>query len=64
VDSEEEEGRLERFCHSIENDEAFDPEVFFLALDGEEIAGAAFCNPRFGGDQETGIVETLGVRRP
>jgi len=33
-------------------------------MDEEEIAGAAFCSPRFGGDPETGIVETLGVRRP
>ena len=64
VESEDEEERLERFRHSIENDENFDPELFFLAMDGGEIAGAAFCNPRFGGDPETGIVETLGVRRP
>jgi mycothiol synthase len=64
VDSEDEEERLERFRHSIENDETFDPELFFLAMDEEEIAGAALCSPRFGGDPETGIVETLGVRRP
>ena len=64
VDSEDEEERLERFRHSIENDETFDPELFFLAMDEEEIAGAAFCSPRYGGDPETGIVETLGVRRP
>jgi len=44
--------------------ETFDPELFFLAMDEEEIAGAALCSPRFGGDPETGIVETLGVRRP
>jgi mycothiol synthase len=64
VESEDEEERLERFRHSIENDETFDPELFFLAMDGAEIAGAAMCSPRFGGDPETGIVETLGVRRP
>jgi len=64
VDSEDEEERLERFRHSLENDETFDPALFFLAMDEEEIAGAAFCSPQFGGDPETGIVETLGVRRP
>ena len=64
VASEDEEERLERFRYSIENDETFDPELFFLAMDGDEIAGAAFCSPRFGGDPDTGIVETLAVRRP
>jgi len=33
-------------------------------MDGDEIAGVAYCSPRFGGDPEIGIVETLGVRRP
>jgi mycothiol synthase len=64
VDAEDNEERLERFRHSVESNETFDPELFYLAMDGEEIAGAAYCSPRFGGDPEIGIVETLGVRRP
>lgn len=38
----------------------FDPTLWFLALDGEEIAGINLCRYR----QETGWVNTLGVRRP
>lgn len=56
--------RLERFRYSIENNKEFDPSLWFLAMDGDEIAGIALCDPKFGPDRETGIVETLGVRRP
>jgi ribosomal protein S18 acetylase RimI-like enzyme len=33
-------------------------------VDGEEIAGLALCSPTLGPDRSTGVVETLGVRRP
>jgi mycothiol synthase len=38
----------------------FDPELCFLAFDGEEIAGAAVCRDHLG----AGLVSQLGVRRP
>jgi GNAT superfamily N-acetyltransferase len=55
--------RIERFRHSIESDPDFDPSIWYLVLDGDEIAGVALCNPRLGPDRETGIVDVLGVRR-
>lgn len=50
-----EEWRQERLSH-----EQFDPSLWFLALDGDEIAGAALCRYRVG----RGWVDDLGVRRP
>ena len=40
----------------------FDPELWFLAMDGEEIAGTALCSGEVRPD--TGRVNVLGVRRP
>lgn len=60
--SEEEE--YARWLHRIENDEDFDPSLWFLAVDGDEIAGMSLCRPRFENDPEMGWVSTLGVRRP
>lgn len=39
--------------------EGFDPTLWFLAMDGDEVAGAALCRPR----GEGGWVRGLGVRR-
>ncbi len=64
VPKEDEEAWLERVRHSIETDEAFDPTLWFLATDGDDIAAVSRCLPRLGEDWETGVVETLGVRRP
>jgi len=59
-----EEEELERWRHYIENDKQFDPSLYFMAMDGDEIAGMALCSPEVGNDQETGFVEQLAVRRP
>lgn len=40
--------------------ESFDPRLWILATDGDEIAGVAACRMRHG----RGFVEALGVRRP
>ncbi len=40
----------------------FDPSLWFLAMDGEQVAGFAFC--RGGGKGQVGIVDKLGVRCP
>jgi mycothiol synthase len=42
----------------------FDPELWFLALDGGEVAGIALCRSEWGGDAELGWVSILGVRKP
>lgn len=63
VDREDEESWLKRVQHSLENDADFDPSLWFLAMDGDEIAAVARCSPRLGDDWDIGVVDTLGVRR-
>ncbi|HEX2282937.1 MAG TPA: GNAT family N-acetyltransferase [Thermomicrobiales bacterium] len=50
---------FERFLRLAQG-ESFDPTLWFLALDGDQVAGICLC--KFVGDQA--IVETLGVLRP
>jgi len=59
-----EEQALERWEHRVASDPDFDPSVWFLALDGGEIAGMSLCQPRMPQDPEMGFVNQLGVRRP
>jgi len=56
--------RIHRFRHQIDNDDDFDPNLWMLAMEGDEIAGVSLCDPKLGTDRETGMVATLGVRRP
>jgi mycothiol synthase len=42
----------------------FDPELWFLAVDDDQIAGISLCRPERGGDEEVGWVSVLGVRKP
>ena len=48
--------------------ESFDPALWFLAVDGDEVAGVSLCALRGAdagtGRRPSGWVETLGVRRP
>ncbi|WKZ37277.1 MAG: GNAT family N-acetyltransferase [Anaerolineales bacterium] len=52
-----------RFKHFFTG-EGYDPTVWFLAMDGDEIAGVSLCRPRSYEDADLGWVNTLGVRRP
>jgi len=56
------EEELERTQHRIEADPNYDPSLWFLAKDGDEIAGLCFCSPKEVGDDTTGYVQSLGVR--
>jgi len=58
------EQEYEQWLHYIRNDEKFDPSVWFLAMDGEEIAGMALCQKESDEDPEMGWVSVLGVLRP
>jgi GNAT superfamily N-acetyltransferase len=42
---------------------AFVPELWFLAMDGETIAGICLCRPSHNGEEDRGWVSTLGVLR-
>jgi mycothiol synthase len=54
-------GNFERWYQGhIVNRQRFDPSLWFIAVDGEEIAGLAACGYYF----DAGLVDVLGVRRP
>ena len=53
-----------RWMHHIDTNQDFDPHLWFLAWDGDEIAGVSLCWPKTHDDAEMGWVGTLGVRRP
>lgn len=55
---------FERFrYHFIGTKKTFDPSIWFLAMDGEEIAGICLCRKYSHEDKEMGWVSSLGVRR-
>jgi GNAT superfamily N-acetyltransferase len=51
------------WMHFIENDPDFDSTLWFLALDGEQIAGISLCRPKIFENPDMGWVSALGVRR-
>jgi mycothiol synthase len=54
----------ELWRHLIFKDKKFDPELFFLIWDGEQIAGTLRLKQESDDDPQLGWVQTLGVRRP
>ncbi|NIA03370.1 MAG: GNAT family N-acetyltransferase [Nitrospirae bacterium] len=58
------EQELEQWRHWITEDKNFDPPLWFLAMDGDNIAGTALCWPKNTEDPEMGWVNVLGVGRP
>ncbi len=73
------EQEYERWMHMIEHDVNYDPSLWFLAVDGDDIAGdhivganiaganiagISLCWLRSHDDPDLGWVGTLGVRRP
>jgi ribosomal protein S18 acetylase RimI-like enzyme len=42
----------------------YDPALWFVVWDGDEIAGISLCNAGWTGDPGLGWVNVLGVRRP
>jgi mycothiol synthase len=55
---------LEEFRHYYQTKDDFDPSLYFLAMDGEEVAAISLCQPTTDDDPEMGWVHQLGVRRP
>jgi ribosomal protein S18 acetylase RimI-like enzyme len=49
--------------HLIDANPDFDPALWFLALDGEEVVGMTLCDARTSEDAEMGWVKSVGVRR-
>jgi mycothiol synthase len=58
------EEEYDRWMYWINEDPDFDPTLWFLAMDGDDIAGVALCWLRDFTAQDMGDVMVLGVRRP
>jgi ribosomal protein S18 acetylase RimI-like enzyme len=52
-----------RFKHFLEGGD-MDPSIWFLAMDGNEIAGFSVCRPESYSHPDSGYVNILGVRKP
>jgi mycothiol synthase len=55
---------FKRFKHFTIEQEEFDPTLWYLAMDGDQIAGFNLCRPRSYDDPDLGWVGELGVLRP
>ncbi len=53
-----------KFMHSMTGDDSYDPSLWFLAVDGEEIAGICLCRKYGLENEDTGHISDLGVKRP
>lgn len=55
---------LKRFRHMLLEDEAHDPAVWFIAWDGDQVAGFSLCFTYSSEDPKMGWLALLGVPRP
>ena len=53
----------QEWVHWIANDPDHDPTLWFLAVDGEDLAGISLCKPKMAEDPEMGYISSLAVRR-
>lgn len=56
--------RISYWQHFIDNNKRFDPEFWFLAKNGDDIAGVLMAIPQDEEDPERGHISVLGVLRP
>jgi ribosomal protein S18 acetylase RimI-like enzyme len=63
IDMPFEEG-LKRFKHFMTGYEGFDPTLWFIAMDGNDVAGVCLCREKSYDNPEVGYINTLGVLRP
>ncbi len=52
-----------KFKHNLVEEPGYDPNFWFVAVKGKEIAGISICRPVDAEDPESGWVNELGVRR-
>ena len=55
---------LARFKHFMTEYEGFDPSLWHIAWEGNEVAGICLCRSHSYDDPDLGFVNVLGVRRP
>jgi mycothiol synthase len=54
---------LAAWAHWLDHDPSHDPSLWFLVMDGVDIAGVCLCRSRLPGEPEVAYVHSLGVRR-
>jgi mycothiol synthase len=54
---------LARWKHFLETDKDFDPNLWYIAMYEEEIAGVCLCDPKFMNNYSHGYVDCLGIKR-
>lgn len=55
---------FEKFMHYMTKDDGFDPNLWYLAMDGDQIAGFSLNRKWSYECKDTGYIGSLGVRRP
>ena len=55
---------LQRFSYFMLAEDSYAPGLWFLAMDGSQIAGFSLCRKQSFEDPEVGWVSSLGVLRP
>ena len=55
---------LQRFKHFMTSYEGFDPTLWFIAMDGDKVAGICLCRETSYDNPDVGYINTLGVLRP
>lgn len=53
----------QRWSHHIQNDPHYDPALWFMALEGDKVAGVSLCYSQTTEDPDMAWVGSLGVRR-
>jgi len=61
--AQDEEKGLEQWRRGFLEEDFFDPTLWFLVMEGDELVAAALCSPKSGNDADTGYIMELGVRR-
>ncbi len=64
VEPADHQSAMEDFAHYMTGKDSYDPSLWFLAMDGEQLAGFSVCNRWARDDRECGYVSSLGVLRP
>ena len=54
----------QRFMHHMTEQKTYDPDLWFLAVEGDEIVGICLCRKWSAEDRNAGYISSLGVRRP
>ena len=53
-----------KFKHNQTEDDSYDPSLWFLAMNGEEIVGICLCRKYGMENKDSGYISSLGVKRP